>query len=556
MKLRIIAYKGGIVMSITGYVFDRAKVTARADSSLYNFLALNRDTVIHGRGQGMSVTTTGLTCNINIGQAIIQGRLVEITAVEPVSIPANSTGYLCITVDLSQVNTSSGTPGNSDYTFVIGQLRTEFVETIVKDDLFNGGFIYNFSLGTVTSTDTDVTFTKDWNAYTPSAILPDGIVFGNSVTDYGSAIDDNRWYGSTGDLFIDVPNTKKLYVRNKDTEAVIATIPDDLFNNIFPDGIILGNSETDYGSAMSLNRWYGSTDNLIIDVPTTKNLTIRNKDTSEIIVTIPTNNVADFNKGINIDGTTTLTGTLHAQSTVNVDGQATFNNHVEANGTLNVDGNATYYGTSTFNDDVTLASTAPLTANGAATFNQTITSVNTDAASNTSLIYGDQWITSGTSSNLYVKVTYHNNLCVQNRDTGANDVQLKIGDNSTFIYGVKATQFIGPYDTGWTTFTLETIFQQTNVPVQFKCKGNIVTLSGRMDLTSSCTDGQIYTFATLPSNYRPSKVYYFTATTTYANTFFVGSINPNGRCDIHNLSGKTVPSGFGVHVWGVHTIVD
>lgn len=208
-------------MAFTGYNFDRAKTPASADGSLYDYLSLQRNGVIGNRGNNLAVTTTGLVCTIDTGQALIQGRLVEVTSPENVTIPANSTGYLCITVDLSQVNTSTGTPGKVDYTVVIGQLRIEFLETLTKQDLFNGGAIYNFNLGSVVSTDSTVTYTKNWDVYTPSIILPDGAIFGNGVVDYGSAMVDNRWYGSTGDLIVDIPAGRNLIIRNKDTGTII-----------------------------------------------------------------------------------------------------------------------------------------------------------------------------------------------------------------------------------------------------------------------------------------------------------------------------------------------
>lgn len=166
-------------MAITGYTFDRAKVTSENDSSLYDFLNGNISCVLPNRGNEMNVTTSSLTCEIATGQALIQGRLVEITAPEFVTIPANSNGYLCITIDLSQQNTSSGTPGQTDYTPIIAQIRTEFVTSLTTNDLLNGGMIYNFNLGNVTSSGTTVQYTKNQDAYNPPKIdIATGTNFG------------------------------------------------------------------------------------------------------------------------------------------------------------------------------------------------------------------------------------------------------------------------------------------------------------------------------------------------------------------------------------------
>ena len=155
---------------ITGYTFDRAKVTAFQDSTLYDFLNFGTNTVIPNVGSDMAVTTNGLTCTIAPGKAVICGRLIEIASAEDVQVTASSTGYLCLTVDLSQVNTSSGTPGQTDYTFVINQVRAEFVTSLTQDDLFDGGLLYNFPLGTVTSTATTVSFTPTASSYARAPI--------------------------------------------------------------------------------------------------------------------------------------------------------------------------------------------------------------------------------------------------------------------------------------------------------------------------------------------------------------------------------------------------
>lgn len=150
---------------ITGYTFDRAKVTPMQDSTLYDFLNYGDNTVIPGIGSSMSVSVNGLTCTIAPGKAVVCGRVIEITVPQDVQIPASSTGYLCLTIDLSQTNTSSGTPGQTDYTFVINQVRAEFVTSLTQNNLFNGELIYNFPLGSVTSTATTASFTRNASSY-------------------------------------------------------------------------------------------------------------------------------------------------------------------------------------------------------------------------------------------------------------------------------------------------------------------------------------------------------------------------------------------------------
>jgi|GEM_PF-3303614 len=150
---------------IVGYQFDRAKVPAIADASIYSYMFYNNSFVISGRGNEMNVTTNALSCEIDAGQAIIQGRLVEILTPETVEIPANSSGFLVIQIDLSQVNESIGIPGTSEYRVTNNQVIATFVNQLLTDDLNNGGVSYSFSLGSVSSTSSTVTFTRNDQAW-------------------------------------------------------------------------------------------------------------------------------------------------------------------------------------------------------------------------------------------------------------------------------------------------------------------------------------------------------------------------------------------------------
>jgi len=164
---------------LVGYQFDRAKVTAISDASIYSILTGNRSFVLPGRGNEMNVTTSALTCNINTGQALIQGRLVEVLTPEPVAIPANSSGYLVIHIDLSQVNTSIGIPGASDYRVINNQVKAMYVNQLTEDDLNNGGVDFSFNLGTVDSTNSTVTYVRNDDAWiTLKQLLLQGIVGG------------------------------------------------------------------------------------------------------------------------------------------------------------------------------------------------------------------------------------------------------------------------------------------------------------------------------------------------------------------------------------------
>ena len=144
-------------MTLQGYQFDKEKVTPEADAKLYSYLAQSSDNKVIS---GMTATATGLNVYVASGKALVQGRLVEVTQQHQLTAQANKTGYVCITVDLTQNNTSTGTPGTSGYSPVNNQLRLELVNVLNQQDLNSGGLIYTFPLYSYVSTGTSVALTK------------------------------------------------------------------------------------------------------------------------------------------------------------------------------------------------------------------------------------------------------------------------------------------------------------------------------------------------------------------------------------------------------------
>ena len=144
-------------MTLQGYQFDKAKVTPESDAKLYSYLAQSSDNKVIS---GMTATTTGLNVYVASGKALVQGRLVEVTQQHQLTAQANKSGYVCITIDLTQTNTSTGAPGTSNYMPVNNQRRLELVETLNRQDLNNGGLIYTFPLYSYISTGATVTLTK------------------------------------------------------------------------------------------------------------------------------------------------------------------------------------------------------------------------------------------------------------------------------------------------------------------------------------------------------------------------------------------------------------
>ncbi|WP_439424821.1 hypothetical protein ACKP2L_05265 [Oenococcus alcoholitolerans] len=143
---------------ITMYQADRNFVSPQNDASLYSGISADVSGILN-RGNAFNVSVDGLTATVDTGQALICGRLVEVTSPESLTIPANSSGYICIVVDLSKTNDVSGNAGDPDYSVNVNQVYVSAVTQayVQQDDLNNGGVIYCFPLTAFSSTATSAT---------------------------------------------------------------------------------------------------------------------------------------------------------------------------------------------------------------------------------------------------------------------------------------------------------------------------------------------------------------------------------------------------------------
>lgn len=150
-------------MAITMYQSDRNFVTPANDASLYSAIT-NGQSVILPRGNNFNITVNGLVATIGNGQAIIQGRLIETTQPETLTLPANSSGYIAIVVDLTKTNDVSGSVGTGDYSVKVNQVYLAAVTgTLTQDDLNNGGFVNEMAIAKFTTTATTATATVQQN---------------------------------------------------------------------------------------------------------------------------------------------------------------------------------------------------------------------------------------------------------------------------------------------------------------------------------------------------------------------------------------------------------
>lgn len=148
-------------MSITMYQADRNFVSPSNDASLYS--AINGDTSgVIKRANQLKMTVNGLTVTTQTGSAIILGRLVEITSPETLVLPANSSGSICIVIDLSKKNDVSGSAGDVDYSVTVNQVYMSAVTgTLTQENINDGGFIYELPLATFNSTATSATIKQN-----------------------------------------------------------------------------------------------------------------------------------------------------------------------------------------------------------------------------------------------------------------------------------------------------------------------------------------------------------------------------------------------------------
>lgn len=146
---------------LQGFQFDKMQAYPTTDASLFSYLAGDRSFIIPNRGNELNVTTSELNITVDTGEALILGRQIKITEPMLLTIGANQSGYLVIEIDLSKANTSTGTPGQADYEPINNQLSLKFVNNLTQDNINDGGLIYHFNLGSVSSTSNSITFVKN-----------------------------------------------------------------------------------------------------------------------------------------------------------------------------------------------------------------------------------------------------------------------------------------------------------------------------------------------------------------------------------------------------------
>lgn len=121
-------------------------ISSLQDAILYDSL-VQSDYIFSDYEGELAMTTSGLIITFDDGQAVIQGRTINVTDGETLEVDPNTSGYIVLRYDLTQATGYEG--------------RFDFVPSFVKQDLNNGGSIRDLVLATYTSDANDVTIDSD-----------------------------------------------------------------------------------------------------------------------------------------------------------------------------------------------------------------------------------------------------------------------------------------------------------------------------------------------------------------------------------------------------------
>lgn len=152
-------------MAVIGSNVDRQIITPRLEA-LMNLKKLSK---YQGMLSGQSTAISGLTVTLGYAYGHIQGFYFEIEEGTTMTIPANSTGYLCVRLDLSLANTATGSISDGTYKVTTNQMQLLRVTkaNLKKDIIHSGGILQgtqrDLVLYAYTSNATTVTLTSFYN---------------------------------------------------------------------------------------------------------------------------------------------------------------------------------------------------------------------------------------------------------------------------------------------------------------------------------------------------------------------------------------------------------
>ncbi|GKS55282.1 hypothetical protein [Enterococcus mundtii] len=158
--------------NVDGYQFDNIKISAENDAKMYHALARKRSYVISGYEQGLELSSSGLDVRVASGSAIIQGRMVYVKEAQSITLPANSSGYVCLTIDLNEsvIPTDDFPADSENYSWTNNQVRLEAVNHLINGNTLAGDRVVTFPLCSYTTSGTTAIITKNTINYNDSLI--------------------------------------------------------------------------------------------------------------------------------------------------------------------------------------------------------------------------------------------------------------------------------------------------------------------------------------------------------------------------------------------------
>lgn len=162
-------------MSLTGYQFDKMRVTPAADGLVFNHLMHNLSSVVTDYRTELEITDLkNGSITLGAGAAVLKGRTVVVSADEQLTPPDNTTSSLCLIIDLSKENSASGSEAEGTYEATNNQVSVNFVTgSIQQEDINDDGSIFMCRMATIVRAGTSITITKDKDFYTPFRFTPE-----------------------------------------------------------------------------------------------------------------------------------------------------------------------------------------------------------------------------------------------------------------------------------------------------------------------------------------------------------------------------------------------
>ncbi|EOH76215.1 MULTISPECIES: hypothetical protein [Enterococcus] len=153
--------------NVDGFQFDNVKVSAANDAKLYHTLAQRRNYVIKGYEQELRLSKSGLKITVGAGCALVQGRFIYLKEAQTITVPANSSGYIVLRIDLTQevVPDLENDPATDLYTWTNNQVSLEWVTSLVNGNLNQGDKVYTFSLCSFNSNGSNVNYELNESNY-------------------------------------------------------------------------------------------------------------------------------------------------------------------------------------------------------------------------------------------------------------------------------------------------------------------------------------------------------------------------------------------------------